>query len=716
MKNRNKSRITTILIIVINVIFVVGLFFAEFQYINTTKKQTIAKNKESFLNTNTSLVSMTDNYLVGESHLCRSWSNYLNSNVQSIDNAIEFVKESISDTDVMGHIIYKTKTNLTGLSTKASASSPTNFNVDYSSIKDMVFTTKEEGVKISSSYINPINGSPSIAFYNDIKLLDPDDPTKQVDAYLLRVVLRDNFRKRWTFPSGSFTHLEVTIIDKEGNYIISGKSFKNSNFFEFYKSYNKSTDESIARLKEDIVTNAGLLTMLNSIGEECYIAHSNFLNAVDWIILTSTPAKDITSVSVDWVLITILGIGLAALFIIDLVVLLILNKNLTETAKVAESASRAKTVFLSNMSHEIRTPMNAIVGFNNIALNDPSISPKVREYLTKSEASAEHLLQLINDILDMSRIESGKMVIKNEEFSFVDMIEYINSTFNAHCHDNELVYSYECNDQIDEYFIGDAMKLRQVLINILGNAVKFTDKGGKVSLKVLKKSDDEEKTEIQFEISDTGIGISKEFLPHLFESFSQENTSATNKHGSSGIGLAITKNIVEMMGGTIQVDSEKGVGTTFTIVVSLQKSHNDHNKEEESKVNEINFTGKHILIADDMEINAEILQIILEEKGIIVDVADNGKVAVEKFEQSKPGYYSAIMMDVRMPVMDGFEATRTIRSLNRSDAKEIPIIALTANAFEEDIQKSLQSGLNAHLTKPIQVDVLFETLSRLIKE
>ena len=716
MKNRNKSRITTILIIVINVIFVVGLFFAEFQYINTTKKQTIAKNKESFLNTNTSLVSMTDNYLVGESHLCRSWSNYLNSNVQSIDNAIEFVKESISDTDVMGHIIYKTKTNLTGLSTKASASSPTNFNVDYSSIKDMVFTTKEEGVKISSSYINPINGSPSIAFYNDIKLLDPDDPTKQVDAYLLRVVLRDNFKKRWTFPSGSFNHLEVTIIDKEGNYIIAGKSFKNSNFFEFYKSYNKSTDESIARLKEDIVTNAGLLTMLNSMGEECYIAHSNFLNAVEWIILTSTPAKDITSVSVDWVLITILGIGLAALFIIDLVVLLILNKNLTETAKVAESASRAKTVFLSNMSHEIRTPMNAIVGFNNIALNDPSISPKVREYLTKSEASAEHLLQLINDILDMSRIESGKMVIKNEEFSFNDMIEYINSTFNAHCHDNELVYAYECNDQIDEYFIGDAMKLRQVLINILGNAVKFTDKGGKVSLKVLKKSDDEEKTEIQFEISDTGIGISKEFLPHIFESFSQENTSTTNKHGSSGIGLAITKNIVEMMGGTITVDSEKGVGTTFTIVVTLEKSHNDHTKEIDTEVNDIDFTGKHILIADDMEINAEILQIILEEKGIIVDVADNGKVAVEKFESSKPGYYSAIMMDVRMPVMDGFEATRTIRSMDRDDAKNIPIIALTANAFEEDIQKSLQSGLNAHLTKPIQVDVLFETLKRLIKE
>ena len=713
MKKLNKSKTTTFLIIAINVLFVAGLFFAEFQYINSTKKQTIAKNEESFLNTNTSLVSMTDNYLVGESHLCRSWSNYLNKNVQTIDEAIEFVKESISDTDVMGQIVYKN--SLKGLSTKDNPSKPNDYNVDYNSIKDMVFTSSAIGVKMSSSYINPINASPSIAFYSDIKLVDPDDAFKQVDAYLLRVVLRDNFKKRWTFPSGSFEHLEVTIIDKDGNYIIAGKSFKNSNFFEFYKSYNKSTDESMARLKTEIVTNSGLMTMLNSMGEECYIAYSDFLSTVDWIILTSTPAADILDVSIDWLLITILGIGLAALFIIDLVVLLILNKNLTAAAEVADSANRAKTVFLSNMSHEIRTPMNAIIGFNNIILNDPTISDKTREYLHKSEASAEHLLQLINDILDMSRIESGRLVIKNEEFSFHELIDYINSTFVTHCHNNELEYNCDVKDQMDDYYIGDAMKLRQVLINILGNAVKFTDKGGKVELKVNKISEDDSKSEVQFIIQDTGIGISEEFLPHIFDSFSQENSGNTTKYGSSGLGLAITKNIVEMMGGNIHVESKKGVGSTFFVTVPLGKS-NRHEAVEDTAAAHIDFNGMHILVAEDMEINAEIMQIILEEKGIIVDLAENGKIAVEKFASSEPGFYSAILMDVRMPELDGFEATKMIRKMDRSDAKKIPIVALTANAFEEDIQKSLQAGLNAHLTKPIQVDVLFDTLSRLLKE
>ena len=455
--------------------------------------------------------------------------------------------------------------------------------------------------------------------------------------------------------------------------------------------------------------------MYNSMEEECYVAYSNYLSSVNWIILTSTPAKDIAEFTIDWLLVTILGIGLAALFIIDLVFLLFLNKNLTETAKVADSANRAKTVFLSNMSHEIRTPMNAIIGFNNIVLNDKSISDKTREYLTKSEASAEHLLQLINDILDMSRIETGRLVIKNEEFSFKDLLEYINSTFTAHCKDNQLEYNCTINDKMDEFYIGDAMKLREVLINILGNAVKFTEKGGKIELKVSKKADVEDKSEVEFVISDTGIGISKEFLPHIFDSFAQENTSTTNKYGSSGLGLAISKNIVEMMGGTIHVESGKGVGSSFFVTIPFTKVNKVEVKENIAKIN-IDLSGKHILIAEDMEVNAEILQILLEEKGVKVDVAENGKVAVDKFSKSEKGFYSAILMDVRMPEMDGFEATAIIRNMDREDAKAIPIIALSANAFEEDIQKSLQAGLDAHLTKPIQVNVLFETLKRLIKD
>lgn len=526
---------------------------------------------------------------------------------------------------------------------------------------------------------------------------------------------------------------------------------------------------------------------------------------------------------------------------------------LSDALTAAEEASKAKTVFLSNMSHEIRTPMNAIIGLDNIALNDPETPEKTKEYLTKIGDSAEHLLNLINDILDMSRIESGKLTIKNEEFSFQKLLEAVNIMFSTQCSDKGL--NYECNitGQIDDYYIGDNMKLRQVLINILGNAVKFTPEGGRVELHVEKKAQYDGQTTLQFKVSDTGIGMSKEFIPKIFDTFAQEDGSTTSKYGSSGLGLAITKNIVEMMNGNIQVESEKGKGSVFTVTVTLMDSehrslddssyeiHPDemsvlivdddpvaceharlvleeigiaseiassgaqavemaalrHTRREpynlilvdwkmpemdgvettrrirdiignesaiiiltayrwddvlEDAVNagvdsfiakplfaanvieefrsaltrkgisvdqtehKADLTGKRILLAEDVQINAEIIMMILMTRQMEVDHAENGKIAVDKFTEHPAGYYDAILMDMRMPEMDGLTATRTIRAMDREDAGEIPIIALTANAFDEDVQRSMQAGLNAHLSKPVQPEVLYETLESLIKD
>ena len=517
----------------------------------------------------------------------------------------------------------------------------------------------------------------------------------------------------------------------------------------------------------------------------------------------------------------------------------------------AEQANKAKTAFLSNMSHEIRTPMNAIIGLDNIAMNDPETPEKTKEYLGKIGTAADHLLSLINDILDMSRIESGRMILKNEEFSFAKMLESINTMFSGQCVDKGLEYNCQITGQVDEYYIGDNMKLRQILINIISNAVKFTHEGGKVNLDIKRTAQFDDKTTLLFTVTDNGIGMSKEFLPHIFDTFAQEDATATNKYGSSGLGLAITKNLVEMMNGTIEVDSEKGRGTTFRVSVTLEDSdHDEAEMREEAmpdsitilvidddpiacehaklvmekagikteiassgaegvemvklrhairepynlilvdwKMDEMdgvettrqirsvvgdesaiiiltaykwddvldeamaagvdsfiskplfatvvleefksalkkkleaggnndaaNLEGRRVLIAEDVEINAEILKKILETRGMDSDVAENGKVAVECFTSHPKNYYSAILMDMRMPEMDGLEATRVIRSSDREDAKTIPIIALTANAFDEDVQRSLQAGLNAHLNKPIQPEVLFETLGNLIKD
>ena len=527
------------------------------------------------------------------------------------------------------------------------------------------------------------------------------------------------------------------------------------------------------------------------------------------------------------------------------------SKLLEATLSEAEQANKAKTAFLSNMSHEIRTPLNAIIGLDNIALNDPETPEKTKEYLRKIGSSADHLLYLINDILDMSRIESGRMILNNEEFSFPDLLQAINTMFSGQAVDKGLDYHCHINGEVDDYYIGDSMKLRQVLINILGNAVKFTPAGGSVSLQVERKAQYNGKSTLCFVITDTGIGISEEYLPHIFDAFSQEDSSTTNKYGSSGLGLAITKRIVEMMNDDIQVESEKGKGSVFTVTVTLTDSTRTGTNDiddihpadmsvlivdddpiacqhaelvlekagiasetaasgaeavemvqlrqarmepynlilvdwkmpemdgvettrrirtivgnesaiiiltayrwddileeavqagvdsfipkplfaaavmEEFKsalrrkgslaaqsAHKAELTGRRILLAEDMEINAEIISMLLESRDMEVDLAQNGKIAVDKFGAHEPGYYDAVLMDMRMPEMDGLEATRRIRAMDREDARCIPIIALTANAFDEDVQRSLQAGLNAHLSKPVQPEVLFETLESLIQ-
>lgn len=523
------------------------------------------------------------------------------------------------------------------------------------------------------------------------------------------------------------------------------------------------------------------------------------------------------------------------------------NQALSDALALAEEASKAKTSFLSNMSHEIRTPMNAIISIGSIALTDPDISDKTRDYLSKINVSAKHLLKIINDILDMSRIEAGRMTIKSERFSMTDLIEQINAIVESQCNDRGLRYVNTLDPGLKGNFIGDPIKLKQVLINILGNAVKYTEPNGTVTLKVEKIVTFNNKTTMKFIISDTGVGMDPEFIPKVFEAFSQEDVSATSKNNSTGLGMAITKNIVEMMNGEITVESTKNVGSTFTVTltfmevedeedkwesintsdlsalmvtdnvvsgsyvsielgnvgitvdlaedgleavekVRLREARNDKydvvivdremikddymsvitalrnvssyeklvfaliayqfsdiaDKVREAGVNVlvskpitaqvfmdkfstalnskmavskvVDLSGRHILLAEDKEINSEIITMVLQMKDMVVDVAANGKIAVDMYSEKEEGYYDAILMDMRMPEMDGITATGIIRKMGRSDSATIPIIALTANAFDEDVERSLQAGLNAHLTKPLEPDVLFDTLRRLIKE
>ena len=381
----------------------------------------------------------------------------------------------------------------------------------------------------------------------------------------------------------------------------------------------------------------------------------------------------------------------------------------------AESANKAKTLFLSNMSHEIRTPMNAIIGLNNIAMNDPTASEQVKSYLRKTGDSAQHLLGIINDILDMTRIESGHMTMKKEEFSLTEAIDQINTMISGQCEEKGITYSCSREGRLDEYYTGDVLKLKQILINILGNAVKFTPEGGSVKLLVEGGERFAQKAVLIFTISDTGIGMDPDYIPHIYDAFSQEDASATTHYGSTGLGMPITKSIVDLMNGNIEVTSAKGKGTTFKVTVTLDEATDAAgHAEEASEKQAADLKGIRVLLAEDVPVNAEIMEMLLSGREIGSELAENGRIAVELFEKHEPGYYDAILMDMRMPEMDGLEAAKTIRNMDREDAKTIPIIAMTANAFDEDVQQSMQAGLNAHLTKPVEPDVLFETLGRLI--
>ena len=581
--------------------------------------------------------------------------------------------------------------------------------------------------------------------------------------------------------------------------------------------------------------------------------------------LAASTAKDVDHVLFVCILIQALLIVGAILFLLDIYRYMQQRERQTEVEKaLAEESSRAKTSFLSNMSHEIRTPMNAIIGLDNIALRDPDISPRTRERLEKIGASAKHLLGLINDILDMSRIESGRMSLKSEEFLFREFIDQINIIINGQCQDKGL--RYECNiiGDVADYYVGDDLKLKQVLINILGNSVKFTDAPGDVTLDVEQASSNEDTCTLRFRMSDTGIGMDEEYIPHIFEAFSQEDKSSVNKYGSTGLGMAITKNYVEMMDGSIDVQSKKGVGSVFTVTVTLRASsrsaQDDHGivlpsglralvvdddeiacehaqlalrsmgieadftvdprvgvdlartahdagngygivltdykmpdmnglelvssirsfdggetivimltgynwdiieedargggvdgimakplfsdslsreihtllqqkhnmelqqadeeaaKPEEEQPLQSSLAGRRILMAEDVDQNAEILTDLLELEEMEAEHAQNGQIAVDMFADSPEGYYDAVLMDVRMPVMDGLEATRAIRALDRADAKVVPIIAMTANVFDEDVERSLQAGMDAHMSKPIEPERLYATMARLIAD
>ena len=391
------------------------------------------------------------------------------------------------------------------------------------------------------------------------------------------------------------------------------------------------------------------------------------------------------------------------------------NEILKRALYQADAASRAKKSFLTNISHDIRTPMNAIVGFTELAAKHIKDTDLAMDYIKKIRQASDHMLNIIDDVLDMSRMEGGKVVLEESECNIAELVKGVYDLMKDKANDKRLYFYLYTAGINDRRVICDKIRLNQILTNLISNAIKFTDPDGTVTTKVAQIGRDGDKAVYEFRVKDTGIGMSEDFLPHIFGEFDKERSATLSGNSGTGLGMTITKNLVDTMGGEIRVESKEGVGTEFVVTFAFPILDNEgegiYHSESSDK---ITFRKERVLIAEDNELNAEIAAEILKHANLTPEIVENGAICVDKLKKAEPGYYKAVLMDMQMPVMDGLEATKTIRAFVNPWSSSIPIIAMTANVFDEDKEACIEAGMNAYIAKPINVPELMITLKQYI--
>lgn len=838
------------LVIIVNVFIIIALLSFVVLYSTYENRDTTQRQIEHFENTTITMAHVTENYLEGEQRICDVWAHYINSQNMTIEQAVSYIRISHVLPNASAHIVYTD--TMSGLSTKAHKDAPDDYTVSYERMNllgDLSWINEiGKSINISRAYTNPVNGEQSLAFCNIITLHDSDGGAPR-DAVLLRVLPISELEQKWVFPQEEFENAELSMIDADGDYIIKNHSFKNSSFFEFYRSYNVSDSAAARELFGKITSVTGSFTMLNSRGEECMLAYTPVSETQGWTLLNLIPMRDLSVNTENWLLIGFVSAGLVILFVFDLAVMLHFNKKLQITAREAASANKAKTDFLSTMSHDIRTPMNAIIGLTAITEKNLGDTESVRDNLRKITLASDHLLTLVNDILDISKVESGKLTLSPQTFSIVETVENLVNLSQPMIKEKNIEFSFRLGRMETEYIYADRLRLNQIYINILSNAIKYTNPGGRVSVCMSEEESPKPGcVRLTYTVSDSGIGMTPEFMATMYQPFSRQTDSRVNSVQGTGLGLAITKQMVDLMGGTIDCQSEPEKGTTFTVILDitvadrqredmalepmdvlivdddeillktavdtleslgakaecansgpkalemiaqrheegrdysvvildwkmpdvdgietirrirtqlnsdtpilLVSAYDRSDIEDEAKeagangfvskplfrstlydkINELlgksarsiependnsDLQGMNILVAEDNDINWEIISAILAMYGITAERAENGRICVDKMKAAAEGRYDLIFMDIQMPEMNGLDATRAIRKLENPWAAGIPIIAMTADAFSENVTECLNAGMNGHIAKPIDIKLVIKEIRRIKEE
>lgn len=716
----NTSRSGKILLALCNVVLIASAILFAFFYSTNVQKDQEEMERNNFGTTIESMKQISIRYLDTETAAAKEWVSYIEHEHMTMDEALDYIRVS-NTTDRVVHIV--------DMDTFEARSSKQRSDGDSISVYKTFAESKRDNIKLFVDIMkNMFHDQPAVlgkykiyesqvnAISVGTRVTLRQDDGNDKDYLFLRVIPVETMKKIWVFPL-EYTSAEIGLITENCDYVIPSNSMRSENFIEFIRSYNFADDYNGADaiLEQIKSTSDGMFEFKNSKLISCYWYYSKFDNYEGLYILGCIPKKTLYNQQTNWSLVLVTVSILGLLVLIDGIHILGINKRLRDAAQLAKQASDAKTQFLSSMSHDIRTPLNAVLGMTELAKKRPDDPAYVLDCLNKISVSGSHLLTLINDVLEISKVESGKIVLNPAAFSVSELITSLESITQSQANGHGLTFTVTTNNLTQNYLTGDRLRLSQIYLNLLTNAVKYTNPGGNVSLQVSEKPVGLNSIELTCIVSDTGLGMTEEFQKTMYDSFSRATDTRIDKIQGTGLGLAIVKRLVELMDGTITCQSAPGKGTTFavSIVLPISDPSTIPQPQIDDSTVDSDLTGTRILIAEDNDLNWEIIEAMLEEHGIICTRAENGRICVDTLLNTPPDTYDLVLMDIQMPILNGRAAARELRNCMRPDLRTIPIAAMTADAFAEDIQSCLDAGMNAHLSKPIDIEKALETIRRL---
>ncbi len=705
----NHFKSTTGLILV-NILLILGIVLGSLCYSQRIQKIQMEVKISEFENTVESFKKVSQNYLDSEKGYVENWGHYINEEHMTLEEALQFLRTINTNENRIGHIVdmdtfiayssYYEPGDDVITTYQRYLNKSDEFSLYMQESMREMFDEENSSFNVLGRYIASETGKTVVSVGVPVHLVDKD-------YLLLRVMTVSDLRNSWVFPA-EYTNGEMGIMTNQGDYVIQSESMTGDDFIDCIETYNFSEEnKQKGALQLHIhTTDSDLLQYKNYKGEDCYWYYSSFGNESPLDIVGVIPVKDMEIEDTGMPMVLFVCFCLSVLMILDGMYMKMLNTRLKVSRDLAQQASLAKSNFLSSMSHDLRTPMNAVMGFIQIAKNNLDKPEVAGDCLNKATQAGKQLLTLVNDILDVSKIESGKLVLSKEEVDLQELMKELVGMMQIPMQRKDMHFTCVYTPLPYRFVLADRIRLNQIYTNLLSNAVKYTEVGGNIDVSLKEeKSTVLGNVRTVFRIQDNGIGMDEEFQKHMYDSFTREVKTQINKTQGTGLGLSIVKQMVDLFQGTIECESEAGKGTVFTVTLDLPIVDSATASDETTgSLAVLDVTGLHVLVCEDNNLNWEIVHALLNEAGVSSDRCENGKQCLDVL--NKPHTYDAILMDVQMPVMNGLEATKKIRESGNS----IPIAAMTADAYAEDIQKCKESGMNYHIAKPIEMSRLMTFL------